>query len=122
LGIGLAYDDFGAGQARLTELTEAPPDYVKLDMKLIRGIEHSKPRQEIVQTLARICSDLGVQLIAEGIETQAEALACRQLGCRDGGGYYFGRHHPASGLVTRKASDTRRVPIIPRNGLKAPGN
>ena len=75
LGIGLAYDDFGAGQARLAELTEAPPDFIKLDMKLIRGIERSRPRQDIVQTLARVCADLGVQLIAEGIETENEALA-----------------------------------------------
>jgi EAL domain-containing protein (putative c-di-GMP-specific phosphodiesterase class I) len=113
LGIGLAYDDFGAGQARLTELTEAPPDYVKLDMKLIRGIERSKPRQEIVQALARVCEDLGVGLIAEGIETEAEALACQQLGCNYGQGYFFGRPQPASGLAARKISDTRRLPKIP---------
>jgi EAL domain-containing protein (putative c-di-GMP-specific phosphodiesterase class I) len=113
LGIGLAYDDFGAGQARLTELTEAPPDFVKLDMKLIRGIERSKPRQEIIQALARVCTDLGVGLIAEGIETEAEALICQQLGCNYGQGFFFGRPQPASGIADRKVSDTRRVPKIP---------
>jgi EAL domain-containing protein (putative c-di-GMP-specific phosphodiesterase class I) len=110
LGIGLAYDDFGAGQARLTELTEAPPDFVKLDMKLIRGIERSKPRQEIVQTLARVCSDMGVRTIAEGIETEEEALTCQQLGCGFGQGFFFGRPQPAGGLMPRKPSDTRRLP------------
>jgi EAL domain-containing protein (putative c-di-GMP-specific phosphodiesterase class I) len=123
LGIGLAYDDFGAGQARLTELTEAPPDFIKLDMKLIRGIEGSRPRQEIVQTLARVCADLGVQLIAEGIETENEALVCQQLGCRFGQGFYFGRPQPATGLTPRKPSDTRRVPMAPfRTALKPPGS
>lgn len=121
LGIGLAYDDFGAGQARLAELTEAPPDYVKLDMKLIRGIERSKPRQEIVQALARVSTDLGVQLIAEGIETEEEALICQQLGCGFGQGFYFGRPQPVSGLLLRKASDTRRVPPVPHSRvLKTP--
>jgi EAL domain-containing protein (putative c-di-GMP-specific phosphodiesterase class I) len=113
LGIGLAYDDFGAGQARLAELTEAPPNFVKLDMKLIRGIERSKPRQEIVQALARVCSDLGVQIIAEGIETEEEALTCQQLGCRFGQGFYFGRPQPVGGLMQRKRPDTRKVPTTP---------
>ena len=122
LGIGLAYDDFGAGQARLTELTEAPPDFVKLDMKLIRGIESSKPRQEIIQALARVCSDLGVQIIAEGIETEEEALTCQQLGCGFGQGFYFGRPQPAGGLVPRKPSDTRRLPKPPVVGDVTPPN
>ncbi|HMF14296.1 MAG TPA: EAL domain-containing protein [Gemmataceae bacterium] len=120
LGIGLAYDDFGAGQARLAELTEAPPDFVKLDMKLIRGIEHSKPKQEIVQSLGRVCSGLGVQIIAEGIETEDEASTCRQLGCRFGQGYFFGRPQPAGGLLARKASDTRRLPRIPSDNSPTP--
>lgn len=112
LGIGLAYDDFGAGQARLTELTEVPPDYVKLDMKLIRDIDRSKPRQEIVQTLIRVCNDLGVRVIAEGIETAAEAQTCQQLGCPYGQGYFFGRPQPASGLADRKHKDTRKLPKV----------
>ncbi|HMF12405.1 MAG TPA: EAL domain-containing protein [Gemmataceae bacterium] len=119
-GIGLAYDDFGAGQARLAELTEAPPDFVKLDMKLVRGIQWSKPRQEIVQTLARVCSNLGVQLIAEGIETEEEAATCQLMGCGFGQGYYFGRPQPAGGLLERKQSDTRRIPTTPGKTVVTP--
>ena len=44
LGVGLAYDDFGAGQSRLTELAEVPPDFIKLDMSLIRGIDLAEAR------------------------------------------------------------------------------
>jgi EAL domain-containing protein (putative c-di-GMP-specific phosphodiesterase class I) len=120
LGIGLAFDDFGAGQARLAELTEVPPDFVKLDMKLIRGIEQSKPRQEIVQSLARVCTNLGVQIIAEGIETADEASTCQQLGCRFGQGYFLGRPQPVGGLLARKRSDTRRLPRVPADKLIPP--
>src|SRR5262249_13384870 len=58
LGIGLAYDDFGSGQARLAELAEAPPDFVKLDMKLIRDVDQCRPRQDLVLALSRLCADL----------------------------------------------------------------
>ena len=49
LGIGLAYDDFGAGQSRLTELAEAPPDFIKLDKSLVHGLHESPGRQELVR-------------------------------------------------------------------------
>lgn len=91
LGFGFAYDDFGAGQARLLELTDIPPDYLKLDMGLIQGIEAAKPRQDLVQALLRVVGSLGIQVIAEGIETEEVAAMCEQLGCHLGQGYLFGR-------------------------------
>jgi EAL domain-containing protein (putative c-di-GMP-specific phosphodiesterase class I) len=94
LGIGLAYDDFGAGQARLTELADVPPDFIKLDKSLTHGLHESSPRQELVRALARLSGDLGIRLIAEGIEVQEEADACLQLGCEFGQGYFFGRPAP----------------------------
>jgi EAL domain-containing protein (putative c-di-GMP-specific phosphodiesterase class I) len=106
LGVGLAFDDFGAGQTRLAELAEVPPDFVKLDMKLIRGIDQSRARQELVHALARIASDLGVQVIAEGVETPREAETCLELGCHLGQGFLFGRPQPlsASSLATLPVS------------------
>ena len=73
LNIGMAYDDFGAGQARLHELAEAPPNFIKLHLTLIRDIHQSHARQELVQALNHVSKDLGVDLIAEGIETEEEA-------------------------------------------------
>jgi EAL domain-containing protein (putative c-di-GMP-specific phosphodiesterase class I) len=105
LGVGLAFDDFGAGQARLAELAEVPPDFVKLDMKLIRGIDQSRARQELVQALARIASDLGVEVIAEGVETPGEAESCLEAGCQLGQGFLFGRPQPVPSLVSRGSSD-----------------
>jgi EAL domain-containing protein (putative c-di-GMP-specific phosphodiesterase class I) len=100
LEMGLAYDDFGAGQARLAELAEVPPDFIKLDRSLIRNIDSSTGRQELLQALNRVIQDLGVQSIAEGIETLEEARTCKELGCKLGQGYLFGRPQPLALLTT----------------------
>jgi len=91
LGFEFAYDDFGAGQARFLELTDIPPHFLKLDMTLVRGIEDARPRQDVVKALLRVVNRLGVQVVAEGIETEACATLCRALGCSLGQGYLFGR-------------------------------
>jgi EAL domain-containing protein (putative c-di-GMP-specific phosphodiesterase class I) len=96
LKIEMAYDDFGAGQARLEELAEASPDYVKLHMRLIRGIQESRTRQGLIQALNKLSHELGVKQIAEGIETPEEAKVCRSLGCRFGQGFLFGRPQAAA--------------------------
>jgi EAL domain-containing protein (putative c-di-GMP-specific phosphodiesterase class I) len=110
LGVGLAFDDFGAGQARLAELAEVPPDFVKLDMKLIRGIDESRARQELVQALARIAADLGVRVIAEGVETVREAETCLEVGCQLGQGFLFGPPQPVPVISSRPTSDTCNIP------------
>jgi EAL domain-containing protein (putative c-di-GMP-specific phosphodiesterase class I) len=94
LGMGLAYDDFGSGQSRLQELAEVPPDYVKLDRCLVHHIDQAGPRQELVQALCRCILDMGVQVIAEGIERPEEARFFRELGCPFGQGFLFGRPQP----------------------------
>ena len=91
LGLQFAYDDFGAGQARLIELTDIPPDYLKFDRVMIEGIEAAAPRQEMVGALLRVVRRLGVRVIAEGVETQVVAEICERLGCDLGQGYLFGR-------------------------------
>ncbi|MBV9124872.1 MAG: EAL domain-containing protein [Planctomycetes bacterium] len=106
LDIGLAYDDFGAGQSRLNELAEVPPDFIKLDMSLIRGIDMAGARQDLVRALNRVTRDLGVQTIAEGIETEEEAQVCRSLGCQLGQGYLLGRPQSSPALLTPEAQPT----------------
>ncbi len=91
LGLEFAYDDFGAGQARLVELTDIPPDYLKIDKAMIQGIEAAAPRQEMVAALLRVVRRLGVRVIAEGVETELVAGICQRLGCDLGQGYLFGR-------------------------------
>jgi|694.fasta_scaffold16833_4 EAL domain-containing protein (putative c-di-GMP-specific phosphodiesterase class I) len=92
LRIELAFDDFGAGQTRLAELTEARPDYLKFDMSLIRDIDQAGPeRQKLISSLINVTLDLGIAPLAEGIETPGEAEVCRQLGFQFAQGYHFGR-------------------------------
>jgi EAL domain-containing protein (putative c-di-GMP-specific phosphodiesterase class I) len=71
-GLKFAIDDFGAGYAGLNLLADFQPDVVKLDMKLVRNIESRGPRQAIVRGIARTCIDLGIDIIAEGVETEDE--------------------------------------------------
>ncbi len=92
LAVEVAYDDFGAGQNRLTELIESPPDVLKFDMRLIRDIDSaSSERQRMLASFTKIILDLGVEPLAEGVETLAEAEVCRQMGMNLAQGYYYGR-------------------------------
>ncbi|HUP79826.1 MAG TPA: EAL domain-containing protein [Pirellula sp.] len=97
LNIQIAYDDFGAGQNRLAELCNAAPDVLKFDMGLIRDIDKAPPeRIKVLGSLVRIVLDLGVAALAEGIENEAEAEVCQELGFTMAQGYYYGRPAPPS--------------------------
>lgn len=91
MGFGTALDDFGAGHAGLSLLARFQPDIIKLDMDLIRGLEASLPRRIIVDGVARMCRQLGIALIAEGVETVEELDALRGIGIRYVQGYLFAR-------------------------------
>jgi EAL domain-containing protein (putative c-di-GMP-specific phosphodiesterase class I) len=97
LDMQLAYDDFGAGQARLSELVEFPPDFVKFDIKLVRGIDAAPiVRQEMLASLVSMVNRLGIASLAEGIETAAEAEICQRLGFSLAQGFFYGRPAPLS--------------------------
>ncbi len=97
LDIQLAYDDFGAGQARLVDLIEVPPDCLKFDIGLVRDIHKgTAQRQQMLETLVRMAHDLGVRVLAEGIECQAEGDVCAQLGFDLAQGYHYGKPAPAT--------------------------
>ena len=101
LKMGLAYDDFGAGQARLKELFEVPPDVLKFDVKFIHGLSFSPPQHRAtIQSLIRIVRDLNVVPLAEGVESQEEAEICQELGFELAQGYFFGRPETASHWTT----------------------
>jgi len=92
LNIKLAYDDFGAGQARLLELVEVPPDFLKFDLRLIRSIHTAPPqRQGMLASLVQMVADMGIAPLAEGVECAEEAATCRELGFQYAQGYFYGR-------------------------------
>lgn len=79
-GVVFAIDDFGAGYAGLNLLADFQPEVVKLDMDLIRGIDSNGPRQAIVRGIVRTCLDLGIDVVAEGVETPDEYAWLREEG------------------------------------------
>jgi EAL domain-containing protein (putative c-di-GMP-specific phosphodiesterase class I) len=92
LDMSVAYDDFGAGQARLQEIAAAPPDYLKFDMAMIRGLDESTlGRQHLVRSLVELVNSLGICAVAEGVESEAEHEVCRELGFQLAQGYLYGR-------------------------------
>lgn len=94
MGVGLSYDDFGAGQARLLELVEVPPDTLKFDMRLIHDLPNAnRERRRLVECLVEVTKEMGILALAECVETPAEAKICRELGFELGQGFCLG--HPA---------------------------
>ena len=95
LQIGLAYDDFGAGQARLLELTKVPPDVLKFDYALI--VDLTKPgtaTYRLVETLTSLAHEMGVKTLAEGIEREDVARTCMALGIDYFQGFLYDKPAP----------------------------
>ncbi len=90
-GLQTAIDDFGAGYAGLDLLAEFQPDILKLDMAIIRDIDKRPASRAITKAVVSICHDLGIQLIAEGIETKAEFEVLLDLGIELFQGYLFAK-------------------------------
>ena len=91
IGFLTAIDDFGAGFAGLNLLADFQPDIVKLNMALVRGIDANRPRRAIVAGVSTMCRELGIRVIAEGIETGEEMRCLRDLGIELMQGYWFSR-------------------------------
>jgi EAL domain-containing protein (putative c-di-GMP-specific phosphodiesterase class I) len=100
INVGLAYDDFGSGQARLFELAEAPPHYLKFDRRFVTGIDHAPvSRQRLVASLVAAARELLVRTVAEGVETAEEAAACTRAGFTHAQGYHYARPGSVEALV-----------------------
>jgi EAL domain-containing protein (putative c-di-GMP-specific phosphodiesterase class I) len=91
LGYRIAVDDLGAGYAGLTSFAHLEPEVVKVDMSLIRGIDQSRMKQKLLGSIVSLCRDLGIEIIAEGIETEAERDALVRVGGDLCQGYLFAR-------------------------------
>ena len=120
LGVRLGVDDFGAGHSSLASLRDLPVDVLKMDRSFVRGVDRRSDAPEIVRTVLAMARQLGLQLVAEGIETDAQLAVMRSLGCEFGQGYVFaapldperasgvlleGRFRPADAAGTRRSPD-----------------
>lgn len=94
LGFRIAIDDLGAGYAALSSLANLQPEVVKLDMSLVRGIDHTPIKQRLVGALQTLSEPLGILVVAEGVETAAELDALVAQGCNLFQGYLFAQPGP----------------------------
>jgi len=88
-GFGVALDDVGTGPGYRDLIDRGRPDFLKLDGSLVRHIESSMIKQEMLATVVGLADDIGATVIAEGVENQAEAETMARIGARYGQGYYF---------------------------------
>jgi len=91
MGFRLAIDDLGAGYAGLTSFAMLEPEFVKLDMSLVRDVHRSRTKQKLIRTMTGLCKDMGMLVVAEGVETPEEREALVDIGCDLFQGYLFAR-------------------------------
>lgn len=96
LGYRIAVDDFGAGYAALNSFASLRPDIAKLDMALVRSVDRDPYRRRLVTSVTSMCRDLGILLVAEGIETEAEKTTLIELGCDLLQGFLIGPPQPVT--------------------------
>lgn len=99
LGIKIAVDDFGTGYSSLAYLSDLPVDKLKLDRAFVRDIEQDQGRREIVLATMRMARGLGLETIAEGIETEAQRRLLNGLGCQEGQGFLWSPGIPHDDLL-----------------------
>lgn len=90
-GIQIALDDFGTGYASLSHLNKFPVHTIKIDRSFVSKIETSEHDAAIVRAVIKLGRSLGIEIVAEGIETERQAQFLRKLRCRSGQGYLFGK-------------------------------
>jgi EAL domain-containing protein (putative c-di-GMP-specific phosphodiesterase class I) len=90
-GFRIAVDDLGAGYSGLTSFVQLEPEFVKLDMALIRNVNENSVKRRLVRSITGVCREMGLQVVAEGIETKEERDTVIELGCDLLQGYLFGR-------------------------------
>ena len=104
-----ALDDFGAGYAGLGLLADFQPDLIKIDMRLVRGIETSHARRAIVAAIIHVCRELDIRILAEGVETESEFEILKGAGVHLFQGYWLAR------------PEFERLPSISKASLAAAG-
>ncbi len=112
LGVRMAIDDFGTGYASLIHLSQLPLDVIKIDPSFVAGLGHDDTLTLLTRTVVQVGRDLGLRVIAEGIEQPRQLAALREMGCGYGQGFLVARPMGAPGVeaLIRTSDDTRDGP------------
>lgn len=95
-GVGIAFDDFGTGYASLSSLKRFPLTRLKIDRGFVRDLMAERHDEAVVRAIVQIGNDIGLDIIAEGIETRDQEMRLLKMGCRHGQGYLYGKALPAA--------------------------
>ena len=117
LGVGLSLDDFGTGYSSLSYLKRFPFDKVKIDQSFVRGISTSSQDAVIAKVVISMAHGLGLQVIAEGVETEGQCAFLRDNACDGMQGYFFSRPVPKAELESLLVAD-RRLPANLRQAAR----
>jgi diguanylate cyclase (GGDEF)-like protein len=101
LGVHMALDDFGTGYSSLLYLKDLPIDRLKVDRSFVSGLGSSDQDTTIISTVVQLAHDLGLRVVAEGVETEAELQAVGAMGCDEAQGFLLGRPAPAHSFLSR---------------------
>ncbi|WP_018994952.1 bifunctional diguanylate cyclase/phosphodiesterase [Thioalkalivibrio sp. ALJ2] len=107
IGMRLAVDDFGTGHASLIQLKKLPADTLKIDRSFVQDLERSDGDARIVQAIIQMAHTLGLNIIAEGVETERQAEILREFGCNEAQGYFFAHPMPFNDFHTLLQDRTR---------------
>lgn len=109
LGLKVVLDDFGTGYSSLSHLNRYPIDKIKIDRSFIDGFEISERRAKFVRAIAGMSIGLGIEVTAEGVETEEQLNLLRMMNCKYVQGYYFGQPKPAQDLALTDAASVERA-------------
>ena len=120
LGIKLAIDDFGTGYSSLSYLHQMPIDTLKIDKSFVNNVDCDPEKIEMIRTIVSLAWNLGMNVVAEGVETKKQMYQLQALRCDYGQGYYFSRPLDANAVKTLKQFDLQKAgtsPVQPKNQM-----
>jgi EAL domain-containing protein (putative c-di-GMP-specific phosphodiesterase class I) len=124
LGVKLAIDDFGTGYASLAHLRQLPADIIKIDPSFVSGLGQDQVLTMLTKTIVQVGRDLGMQVVAEGIEQPRQLAELREMGCGYGQGFLVARPMAAPGvesLIKTGVAEPGSAPAPDVNGTAKPG-
>jgi EAL domain-containing protein (putative c-di-GMP-specific phosphodiesterase class I) len=108
-GLRLAIDDFGTGYSSLGRLRRLRPSMIKIDRSFVKDLPHDRDAGVLVETMITMAAKLGIQCLAEGIETEAQLTFLRDLGCEIGQGYLYSKPLPTMLFNSLLSGDQRQA-------------